>query len=195
MSNRCRSCRCRRLQRWPSLRRRCLSSGTPRGEGRHSLLLGSCKALLRGRYPVACCGRGCCGAWWWLLRLECSCSWAWLGSGWTLSVTCCQGGSACWAGWWTVRQSLSLAASYGKCSSRTHSSSATAINDIYIYIYTIVYFKIPGPSFTKWHKLNFKTPFLKRGRHFLGHFRPKFKSLLPTKLRVIDRQCHVMSTN
>ena len=59
----------------------------------------------------------------------------------------------------------------------------------------IVYFKIPGPSFTKWHKLNFKAPFLKRGRHFLGHFRPKFESLLPTKLRAIDRRCHVMSTN
>ena len=59
----------------------------------------------------------------------------------------------------------------------------------------IVYFKIPGPSFTKWHKRNFKAPFLKRGRHFLGHFRPKFESLLPTKLRAIDRRCHVMSTN
>ena len=58
-----------------------------------------------------------------------------------------------------------------------------------------VYFKIPGPSFTKWHKRNFKAPFLKRERHFLGHFRPKFESLLPTKLRAIDRRCHVMSTN
>ena len=61
---------------------------------------------------------------------------------------------------------------------------------------TIVYFKIPGPSFTKWHKRNFKAPFLKRGRHFLGHFRirAKFESFLPTKLRAIDRRYHVMST-
>ena len=60
---------------------------------------------------------------------------------------------------------------------------------------TKVYFKIPGPSFTKWHKRNFKAPYLKRGRLFLGHSRPKFESLLPTKLRAIDRRCHMMSTN
>ena len=33
-------------------------------------------------------------------------------------------------------------------------------------VFTIVYFKIPGPSFTKWHKRNFKAPFLKRGGTF-----------------------------
>ena len=70
----------------------------------------------------------------------------------------------------------------------------SCIGDIFPLL-TIVYFKIPGPSFTKWHKRNFTAPFLKRGRHFLGHFRPKFESLLPTKLRAIDRRCHVMSTN
>ena len=60
---------------------------------------------------------------------------------------------------------------------------------------SIVYFKIPGPSFTKWHKRNFNAPFLKRERRLLGHFQPKLESLLPTKLRAIDRRCHVMSTN
>ena len=56
-------------------------------------------------------------------------------------------------------------------------------------------FKSWGPSFTNKHERNFKAPFLKRKRHFLGHLRPNFESLLPTKLRAIDRQCHVMSTN
>ena len=66
---------------------------------------------------------------------------------------------------------------------------------MHVFLSTIVYFKSPGPLFTKEHERNFKAPILKRRRHFSGQFQPNFEGLWPTKVWAIDRQCHVMSTN